>query len=119
MGKATYLMPKSFCLIILFNTLEKLIKKMLSHCLQYEGVQFGTFQPNQFGGISQRSTEDVGVFLTHLIRAGWAKKLKTSVVAFDIVQFFPSLNHEILMDIIAKAGFPPVVGNFFHSYLTG
>jgi len=57
--------------------------------------------------------DDVGVFITHLIRAGWAKKLKTSVVAFDIVQFFPSLNHEVLMAVIKKVGFPLVVGNFF------
>jgi len=92
---------------------------MLSHRMQYNKVQHGTFQPNQFRGISQRSTEDVGVFLTHLIRAGWAKKLKASMVAFDITQFFPSLNHEVLMVVIQKAGFPLALGNFFCSYLTG
>jgi len=59
------------------------------------------------------------VFLTHLIQAGWAKKLKTSVMAFDIAQFFPSLNHDVLMVVIQKVGFPLVLGNFFHSYLTG
>jgi len=57
--------------------------------------------------------------LTHLIQAGWAKKLKTSIVAFNIVQFFPSLNHDVLMVVIQKAGFPLVLGNFFCSYLTG
>jgi len=87
--------------------------------MQFDGVQHSTFQPNQFRGIFQHSTEDAGVFLTHLISAGWAKKLKTSVVAFDIAQFFPSLNHDILMVVIQKAGFPLVLGNFFHSYLTG
>jgi len=63
--------------------------------------------------------EDAGVFITHLIQAGWAKKLKTSVVAFDITQFFPSLNHNVLMAVIVKVGFPLVVGAFFCSYLTG
>jgi len=82
-------------------------------------VHYGTFQPNQFRGISQRSMEDAGIFITHLIHAGWAKKLKTSVAAFDIVQFFPSLNHDVLMVVVEKAGFPPEVGNFFCSYLTG
>jgi len=118
-GKPSYATPKSFCPIVLLNTLGKLVEKMLSRRMQYDGVQHGAFQPNQFGGISQRSTEDAGVFLTHLIRAGWAKKLKTSVVAFDIAQFFPSLNHDVLMVVIQKAGFPPVLGNFFRSYLTG
>jgi len=41
------------------------------------------------------------------------------VVAFDIAQFFLSLNHDILMVVIQKVGFPPVLGEFFHSYLTG
>jgi len=80
--------------------LGRLFEKMLSCRLQFEGVHYGAFQPNQFGGISQRSTEDTGVFITHLI-------------------LFPSLNHDILMVVITKAGFPEVVGNFFQSYLTG
>jgi len=117
--KAPYSTPKSFCLIVLLNMLGKLVEKMLSCQLQFEGVQYGTFQPNQFWGISQRSMEDTEVFITHFIWAGWAKKLKTSIMAFDIVQFFPSLNHEVLMVIVEKAGFPPVVGNFFQLYLTG
>jgi len=119
LGKASYSTPKLFCLIVLLNMLGKLFEKMLSHRLQFEGVHYGAFQPNQFGGMSQYSTEDAGVFITHLIQARWAKKLKMSIVAFDIVQFFPSLNHDVLMAVVAKAGFPPVVGNFFHSYLTG
>jgi len=119
LGKPSYLTPKSFHPIILLNTLGKLVEKMLSCQMQFDGVQYGAFQPNQFGGISQHSTEDMGVFLTHLIRAEWARKLKTSIVASDIVQFFPSLNHKVLMVVIQKAGFPPVLGNFFCSYLTG
>jgi len=73
----------------------------------------------QFAGISQWSTEDAGVFITHLIRVGWVKKLKTSVVVFSIAQFFPSLNHKVLMVVIEKVGFPQVMGEFFQSYLTG
>jgi hypothetical protein len=44
--------------------------------------------------------EDAGVFLTHLIHAGWMKGLKTSMVAFDIMQFFPLLNHTLLINIL-------------------
>jgi len=117
--KPSYATPKSFRPIVLLNMLGKLVEKMLSCQMQFDGVHHGAFQPNQFRGISQRSMEDAGVFLTHLIRAGWAKKLKTSVIAFDIAQFFPSLNHDILMVVIQKAGFPLVLGDFFRSYLTG
>jgi hypothetical protein len=50
---------------------------------------------------------------------GWALGRQTSVVAFDIAQFFPSLNHQVLLRIIDLLGFPAVVGNFFKSYLVG
>jgi hypothetical protein len=61
--------------------------------------------------------EDAGVFLTHLIHAGWMKGLKTSMVAFDIAQFFPSLNHSLLINILKRQGFPGEVVKFFSSYL--
>jgi hypothetical protein len=43
--------------------------------------------------------------------------LKTSIVAFDIAQFFPSLNHEMLMAVLAQQGFLEHVWAFFASYL--
>jgi hypothetical protein len=73
----------------------------------------------QFGGIAQHSMEDTGVYLTHLVKAGWAQGLQTSIVAFDIAQLFPSLNHEVLLQIINRSGFPPCVEHFFWSYLVG
>jgi hypothetical protein len=104
---------------VLLNTLGKLIEKMLARRLQFDGVAHDVFHPNHFGGVAQRSTEDAGVYLTHLIRAGWAKGLTTSVVTFDIAQFFPSINHSVLLEVVARSGFPPCVGNFFRSYLVG
>jgi hypothetical protein len=86
--------------IVLLNTIGKLFEKMLAQCMQYNAVWLGIFHPNQLGGIKQCSTEDAGVFLTHLICTGWTKGLKTSMVAFDIAQFFPSLNHSLLIDIL-------------------
>jgi hypothetical protein len=38
-------------------------------------------------------------------------------VAFDIAQFFPLLNHEMLMAVLAQQGFPEHVQKFFASYL--
>ena len=118
-GKPSYSAPKAFRPIVLLNTLGKLVEKMISNRLQFDMVAFDLVHPNQMGGVRQRSTEDAGLFLTHLVRAGWAKGLQTSVIAFDIAQFFPSLNHDVLMAILNKQGFPPCVGSFFASYLVG
>jgi len=41
----------------------------------------------------------------------------TSSLAFDIAQFFPSLNHRLLALILGKAGFELRVVNFFSNYL--
>jgi hypothetical protein len=107
----------SFCPIILLNTLGKMFEKMLSNRLQFEAAEHGVLHPNQFGGVCQNSTKDAGCFLTHVVRAGWRAKLKTSVVAFDLAQFFPSINHDVLLSILDKQGFAPEVVAFFRSYL--
>jgi hypothetical protein len=91
--------------------------KMLSNRLQFEAAEHGVLHPNQFGGVCQNSTEDAGCFLTDVVQAGWCAKLKTSMVAFDLAQFFPSINHDVLLSILDKQGFAPEVVAFFKSYL--
>ena len=76
----------------------------------------GFLDPNQLGGIKQRSTTDAGIYLTHIIRAGWLRQCHTSVIAFDIAQFFPSLNHEFLSICLKKVGLNTNVVGFFNSY---
>jgi hypothetical protein len=116
-GKLLYDTPKLFHLIVLLNTLGKMFKRMLSNRRQFEAAKHGVLHPNQFGGVCQNSTKDAGCFLTHVVQAGWHTKLKTSVVAFDLAQFFPSINHDVLLSILDKQGFGREVVVFFRSYL--
>ena len=60
---------------------------------------------------------DAGIALTHIIQSGWAKDKTTSTLAFDISQFFPSLNHQLLTLILKKAGLESKVSSFFTNYL--
>ena len=62
---------------------------------------------------------DVGVALTHIIHSGWAKNLITSTLAFNIVQFFPFLNHQLLSLILDKARLDWKISMFFKNYLVG
>ena len=59
------------------------------------------------------------MFLTHLVRAGWAKGLKTSIITFDIAQFFSFLNHNMLTSILSHFGFANCIVDFFSNYLVG
>jgi hypothetical protein len=118
-GKPAYDVPKAFRPIVLLNTMGKLIEKMIANRLQFDAAKNGILHPCQFGGVRQNSTEDAGVYLTHLVRAGWAKGMKTSVVAFDLAQYFPSLNHDVIIHLLDRFGFATQVVNFFKSYLVG
>jgi len=82
-------------------------------------VANGFLDPNQLGGIRQWSTTDTGIYLIHLIRAGWLKQCHTSIIAFDITQFFPSLNYHFLSIYLKKAGLSTNIREFFNSYYSG
>ena len=115
-NKVTYNTPKVFRPIVLFNTMGKIIEKVISHCLQFHLAANGFFDPNQLEGIRQRSTINAGIYLTYIIHAGWAKECHMSVIAFDIAQFFPPLNHFFLSAYLEKAGLDANILKFFQSY---
>ena len=73
----------------------------------------------QLGGLKQQSTIDTGVVLAHFIYIEQVKNLTTNILAFDIVQFFPSLNDQLLSLILDKASFNSKVLLFFQNYLVG
>ena len=117
-NKASYNMPKSFCPIVLLNITGKLIEKVISIRLQFYMTFNGFLNPNQLGRIKQRLTIDAGVYLTHIIHTGWLKQYYTSVIVFNVAQFFPSLNHSFLFLCLEKVGLNPNIINFFNSYHT-
>ena len=99
-NKQLYNHPKSFWPIILLNMLGKLIKKVIGERLQFHVVANDFIYPSQLGELKFKSTTDVGIALMHIICSGWIKNISTSTLAFNIVQFFPSLNHCFLTYIL-------------------
>ena len=77
---------------------------------------------SQLGGLMFKFTSNVGIVLTYFICMGWVRNLPTSILAFDISQFFSSLNHRLLTLILGKAGKAGLdsrVVKFFSNYLVG
>ena len=66
-NKPAYSTPKAFRPIVLLNTLGKLLEKLISNRFQFDMIKYDLVDPNQMGGVRQRSTEDAGLFLTHLV----------------------------------------------------
>ena len=116
-NKSSYDSPKSFRPIVLLNTLGKLIEKVIGERIQFYVVANNFIHPSQLGGLKFKSTIDMEVALIHIIWSDWTKNCMTSTLAFDILQFFPSLNHQLLTWIIHKAGLDTQVIRFFSNYL--
>ena len=116
-NKSLYDHPKAFRPIVLLNTLGKLIEKVIAERLQFIVMSNNFIHPSQLGGLKFKSTADASIALTHIIQLGWARGRATSSLAFDISQFFPSLNHRLLVLILEKAGLDPKVMAFFANYL--
>jgi len=96
-NKSLYDSPKSFRPIVLLNTLGKLIEKVIGERIQFHVITNDFIHPSQLGGLKFKSTIDAGVALMHIIQSAWIKNLLTSILAFNILQFFPFLNHRFLM----------------------
>jgi len=116
-NKSSYNSLKSFRSIVLLNTLGKLIEKVIRERLQFQAISNNFIHQSQLGGLKFKSTTDADITLTHFICTGWIKNLSTSILAFDIAQFFPSLNHHLLSHILDKVGIGSRVVNFFSNYL--
>ena len=116
-NKPSYNQPKAFRPIVLLNTLSKLIEKVVADRFQFMVTHNDFIHPSQLGGLKFKSTTDAGIALTHIVRSEWAKGKSMSSLAFDISQFFLSLNHKLLVHILKKSGLDPRVSLFFANYL--
>jgi len=106
-----------FCPIVQLNTLGKLIEKVITERIQFTVISNNFIHQSQLGGLKFKSTIDAEVALTHIVKSGWAKGKTTSTLAFNILQFFPSLNYYLLTSIFNKAGLESKVATFFVNYL--
>ena len=69
-NKALYNSPKSFRLIVLLNTMGKLIEKVIGERLQFLTTSNDFIYPSQLRGLKFKSTINIGVALTHIIHSG-------------------------------------------------
>ena len=116
-NKTLYDTSKTFRPIVLLNMLSKLIKKFVSKRLQFQALSNNMIYLCQLGGLKQQSMTDASTFLMYLICLGQIKNHLTSTLAFDIAQFIPSFNNQMLPLIMNKAGFDPRISCFFSNYL--
>ena len=69
-NKLSYDSPKSFRLIVLLNTMGKLIEKVISNRLQFHVILNNFIYQSQLGGLKFKFTTDISIALTHFIYSG-------------------------------------------------
>ena len=115
-NKPDYSKLKAFRPIVLLSCTAKWLEKVINNRLQFNCHKFGILHPCQFGSAWQKSTTDAITFLTMQIKASWKEGLVTSMLGFDVAQFFPSVNHDLLIQIMSRAGFNHKLCKFTSAY---
>lgn len=116
--KADYTTLKAYRPIVLLSYLGKLREKLLANRIQFDCIRYNILHPSQCGGIQQHSTDDAGVMLVHNLLAAKKSGLVSSCLAMNIAQFFPSVNHALLIAILRRVSFASSLCNLIASYLT-
>ena len=114
--KDDYSKAKSYRPIALLECPGKLISKMIAARLQSDIQLQRIAHPLQFGGLKNHSTLDAGFFITDYIVKARDAGLYTTALALDTAQFFPSLNKDTVVKILAKEGFNARICRLFSDY---
>ncbi|KAF8630230.1 hypothetical protein AX17_005467 [Amanita inopinata Kibby_2008] len=114
--KNDYSTAKAHRPIALLNTLGKLFTKAMARRLQFECIKHQVLYEGQMGGIAEHATLDAGMYLMNFLTDARARGLTPSLLTFDIAQFFPSINHELLLETLRHYGFSNKIVSFFASF---
>ena len=67
----------------------------------------------------QHATTDAGLDVVHYVQEAWARDLVPSMLLLDVSQFYPWINHEVMVAMLRKEGFAEDLVLFFADYLKG
>jgi hypothetical protein len=118
-NKTDYSKAKSYRSIVLLNCLEKLLEKVIAAQMQFDAQAYGLTDELQFGGLMMRSTADTGIHACKHIQKARLCGEDAFAILVDVAQFFPSLDHGSLLEILRHYGFHKSRLSFFKDYLNG
>ena len=104
--KKDYSLLSSYRLIILENTIAKVIKKIITNRIISKAESRGLIPWNQKGARKKRSTLSALELLSGSIQtAQKAKKAVVSILGLDLARVFNNVSHERLLWVLRKMGF--------------
>jgi hypothetical protein len=116
-GKPCYDVPKAYRLIVLLNTLGKVLTAIIAEQLTYYTEKHALLPPMHFEGRPGRMTTDTLHMLTYTIKDAWCKKQVVSVLFLDIEGVFPNTVNERLIHNLKMWRVPTKIVEFIHNML--
>ncbi|KAB5591998.1 RNA-directed DNA polymerase from transposon BS [Ceratobasidium theobromae] len=110
--------PKSYWPIALLETLSKLLEKIIAKRITAMAGCLNLIPPDQFGGKEKSSCLDAGLVFIHDVQTAHAQKHFASAALLDISGYYNNIDHDILVWITEKMGFPPDYSGWLASYLS-
>ncbi|TQS35556.1 hypothetical protein Golomagni_04023 [Golovinomyces magnicellulatus] len=110
--------PKGWRPITLLNTIGKTLEKILAQRIGLEAESKGTLPEGQMGNRPSRSTETAVLLLSETVQAAWARAGTASLLLLDIASAFDSVDHQVLLLVLKRLGFPTLALSLIQSFLS-
>jgi len=117
-GKASYDTPASFMVIVIFETLSKILERVIASCLSLLARHVGLLHPYQTGSLPGLSTFDATSTLTHEVRLLQRLGSKVSSLFLDIKGGFDNVDPGQLTSALGAKGAYKYLTAWVGSFLT-
>ena len=118
-GKPSYDSPSSFRVIVLLQTLSKILERIMNSRLSCVARVAGLLNPHQCGSLAGLSTSDAITTLTHEVRTLQMAGRKVSPLFLDIKGGFDNVNPSTLCSMLKAKAVSPYLISWTRSFLTG
>jgi hypothetical protein len=115
--KPSYDSPASFRIIVLLETISKILERLIATRLAPLARASRLLHPNQCSSLAGLSTFDAVATLTHEVRAAQKAKLKASTLFLDIKGGFDNVDSHTLTRALLRKGIPAYLVAWVGSFL--
>ena len=118
-GKPSYDSPSSFCIIVLLQTISKILERIVASHLSAFARYVSLLHRNQCGSLPSLSSFDACTALTDTVRTLECPALKVSSLFLDIKGGFDNVDADILCSSLRSRGVNHYLISWVRSFLTG
>ena len=118
LGKPDYRISSTFHIIVLLETVSKILKRLSALCDAAAAHSLGLLHPNQSRSLAGLGCFDAVATLTHEVRLLQAASLKVSTFFLEVKGGFDNLCGNTLVGILTKGGFSAYLIAWIKSFLS-